>query len=387
MTQRDPQDIPASVSQTECAPQNARAILRVDLAALRQNYRTLKRAADGAECAAVVKANAYGLGLARVSQALADEDCSTFFVASLEEAKRLRTLHDTIDIYVLDGLMPGLAGDYSANVIRPVLGSLAEIAEWSGYCGSIGKKLPAALHIDTGMSRLGLPPEEAVVLCQDTSVLSTFELALIMSHLACADSPADPKTAAQRAIFDATCDRLPEAPRSLANSAGTLTGGSLLYDLARPGIALYGGRAINDIPNPMATVAHVSARILQVRNVLPGETIGYGATFQATRKSKIATVALGYADGFLRSISGGPGPTHPQAIIAGQRVPIVGRISMDTSALDVTDLAEGLAQRGGFAEMIGAHITVDDLADHAGTIGYEILTRLGTRLHRHYVND
>ncbi len=376
-----------SANQSDSPPGDARAILRVDLAALRGNFRILKSAAAPAECAAVVKADAYGLGIAPVAAALATEGCSTFFVASLGEAKRLRSLQASIDIFVLDGLINGCAADYAAHALRPVLGSLAEIAEWSAYCASIGKKLAAALHIDTGMSRLGLPSDEAAALFQDTSALNTFELVLIMSHLACADTLGDPKTEAQRAAFDAACARLPDAPRSLANSAGTLGGSSLHYDLVRPGIALFGGRAINDSPNPMAPVAYVSARVLQVRNVAPGETVGYGATYRVTQPSRIATVALGYADGYLRSIVGGPGPPNPCISIAGQRVPIVGRVSMDMTALDVTEVPEDLVARGEFVEMMGADLSVDDLADHAGTIGYEILTRLGSRLHRHYVTD
>lgn len=376
-----------SATQPDGPPGDARAILRVDLAALRGNFRLLKSAAAPAQCAAVVKADAYGLGIAPVSAALVREGCSTFFVATLDEAKTLRSLQASINIYVLDGLISGYAADYAGHTLRPVLGSLAEIAEWSTYCASMGKKFAAALHIDTGMNRLGLAPDEAAALFQDTSALTTFDLALIMSHLACADTPADPKTEAQRANFNAACAHLPPAARSLANSAGTLGDKALHYDLVRPGISLFGGRAINDIPNPMAPVAYVSARVLQVRNVMPGETVGYGATFHVIRPSRIATVALGYADGYLRSIVDGPGASNPCITIAGKRVPLVGRVSMDMTALDVTDIPKSLVARGAYVEMMGADLSIDDLADHAGTIGYELLTRLGSRLHRHYVGS
>ena len=387
MTSTDQQEAHASNLSTADVPADVRAILQVDLGALRSNFRHLQQAAGAAECAAVVKADAYGLGVAPVSQALVDEGCSTFFVATLQEGRRLRELHPAHDIYTLDGLLPGCAAEYAEQSLRPVLGSLAEITEWAGFCTTRGQKLAAALHIDTGMSRLGLPADETQALLADVSMLNAFTVALITSHLACADDMADPMTAAQQKLFEDVCEKLPKAPRSLANSAGTLRGGDLLYELARPGIALYGARAINDIANPMAPVAHVSARVLQIREIAAGETVGYGATYRADKPTRIATIALGYADGFLRAIAGGSGPQTPCAAFQGQRLPIVGRISMDMTAIDVTGLPADTIQRGSFVEMMGSTIGVDELADHAGTIGYELLTRLGSRLHRTYVGS
>jgi alanine racemase len=365
----------------------ARALLTVDLAGIKANWRWLSAVAHGAECAGVVKADAYGLGIERVVAALWEAGCRTFFVATLVEGARLKAVLPQATAYVLDGLMPATAPAYPDRDLRPVLGSRAEIEEWAAYCRSTGAKLPAAVQIDTGMNRLGLPASEVHALAAEPSPLGDFTLALVMSHLACADTVGSPMSARQKAKFDALRALLPPAPASLANSAGTLLGADYRYDLVRPGIALYGGRAVEGRPNPAAKVVRVEARILQVREISAGEVVGYGATFTATRPSRIATIATGYADGFLRSISGPIGRPPPPAHIAGYPAPIVGRVSMDLVTLDVTDIPPALARRGAWAELIGRHVQVDDLADSSGTIGYEVLTRLGPRFQRIYVSD
>jgi alanine racemase len=236
------------------------------------------------------------------------------------------------------------------------------------------------------MNRLGMTPAEVDALAANPAPFDAFPIALVMSHLACGDTPASPMNARQKALFDVLRAKLPEAPASLANSAGTLLGADYRYDLVRPGIALYGGRAVEGRPNPAAKVVRVEARILQIREAAAGEVIGYGATYTLTRPSRIATLATGYADGFLRSISGPIGRPPPPAYVAGYPAPIIGRISMDLVTIDVTDIPAALAQRGAWAELIGRHVQVDDLADSSGTIGYEVLTRLGPRFQRVYVN-
>ena len=364
----------------------ARGLLTVDLAGIKANWRWLAAVAHGAECAGVVKADAYGMGIAPVVTALWEAGCRTFFVATLEEGRRLKAALPAATGYVLDGLMPGTAPLYPSRGLRPVLSSLAEIDEWAAYGRSVGAKLPAAVQIDTGMNRLGLPAAEVQALAAKTAVLDDFTVALVMSHLACGDTPASPMNAWQKEKFDALRGLLPPAPASLANSAGTLLGADYRYDLVRPGIALYGGRAVEGRPNPAAKVVRVEARILQVREVSAGEVVGYGATYTLTRPSRIATIATGYADGFLRSISGPIGRPPPPAYIAGYPAPIIGRVSMDLVTLDITDVPPALAQRGAWAELIGRHVQVDDLADSSGTIGYEVLTRLGPRFQRVYVS-
>lgn len=365
----------------------ARGLLTVDLAGIKANWRWLAAVAKGAECAGVVKADAYGLGLEPVVAALWDAGCRTFCVATLVEGARLRAVLPDATVYVLDGLMPGTAAVYPERGLRPVLGSLAEIVEWAAYCRAVGSRLPAAVHIDTGMNRLGMPPAEVHALAADPAPLADFTVSLVMSHLACGDTPGSPMNGRQKAAFDALRAMLPAAPASLSNSAGTLLGTDYRYDLVRPGIALYGGRAIDGRPNPAAKVVRVEARILQIREAPAGGVVGYGATHTLDRPSRIATIATGYADGFLRSISGPIGRPPPPAYIGGYPAPIVGRVSMDLVTLDITDVPPALAQRGAWAELIGRHVQIDDLADSSGTIGYEVLTRLGPRFQRIYVSD
>ncbi len=372
---------PAAVSPA------ARALLTVDLGGIKANWRWLAAVARGAECAGVVKADAYGLGIERVVAALWDAGCRTYFVATLVEGARVNATLPEAVTYVLDGLMPGTAPVFARTNLRPVLSSRAEIEEWAAYCRTIGAKLPAAVQLDTGMNRLGLPATEVQALAAAPAPFDDFKMTLVMSHLACADVGSSAMNARQKANFDALRVMLPPAPASLANSAGTLLSSDYRYDLVRPGIALYGGRAVEGRPNPAAKVVRVESRILQVREISPGEVVGYGAMFTAKRPSRIATIATGYADGFLRSISGPIGMPPPPAYIGGYQAPIVGRVSMDLVTLDVTDVPPSLAQRGAWAELIGRHVQIDDLADASGTIGYEVLTRLGPRFQRIYVSD
>ena len=366
-------------------PPDARAVLRIDLDALRANWAKLNAATGSAECAGVVKADAYGLGLEEIAHALTLEGCRTFFVATLDEGRRTRAVQPGADIYILDGLLPGSEVYHSGFDLRPVLSSLAEVEEWAAFCRKLGRRLPAALHIDTGINRLGMSTSDVMQLAQRASLFAHFKLALVMSHLACADEPRNAKNEAQRLLFDQLRAQLPKARASLANSGGTFLGPEYHYDLVRPGIALYGGRALESEPNTMHPVVKLSARILQVRDVAVGETVGYGAIWRVTLPSRIATLACGYADGFLRALSQ-PGKPGPAGYIGEYPVPIVGRVSMDLITVDVTGVPETLARRGGWVEIIGDKVTVDDLTDIAGTIGYELLSRLSRRVHRIYAD-
>jgi alanine racemase len=368
-------------------PAEARAVLTINLAALRANWRELNKVSGKAECAGVIKADAYGLGLEEIAHALRDEGCRTFFVATLAEASRIRNVEPSAAIYVLDGLLPGAAGYYAGFDLRPCLSSLSEIREWAAFCDATGRRLRAAVHIDTGINRLGLPADEVGTLAAEHALFNHFELALVMSHLACSDEPAHPMNRAQRMRFDALRAKLPPAPASLANSGGVFLGPEYHYDLVRPGIALYGGRVLQGGPNPMQWVVRLQARILQVRELSAGEQIGYGATFRVERPSRVATLACGYADGFLRALSGTAVKPGPVGFIGAHPVPVVGRVSMDLITVDVTDVPRELAQRGAWVEVMGARTTIDDLTDRAGTIGYELLTRLGGRVHRVYLDS
>jgi len=354
-----------------------RAVLDIDLGALADNYRLLRNAAGGADCAAVVKADGYGLGLERVAATLRGAGARTFFVAHLEEGRRLRAAVPDAQVYVLNGMAPGRARDFAADGLRPVLGSPPEIEEWSAFSRT-GAAAPApALHVDTGMNRLGLSPEEA----RSVAAALPFRPSLVLSHMACADRPEHPLNARQLAAFRELAPLFSGVPASLANSAATLLGPAYGFDLVRPGIALYGAGALEGRPPPGRPVATLSAPVIQLREVPTGATVGYGATFRAARPSRIAVLSLGYADGYIRAAGGAPGAP---AAVAGIRVPVVGRVSMDLTAVDVTDLREGAVRRGTLVEIFGPSIPVDEVARAAGTIGYEILTRLGPRLERRY---
>ena len=365
-------------------PLSARAVLTVDLTALRANWARLNEASGRAECAGVIKADAYGLGLAPIARALTREGCKTFFVATVDEGRAAREVQPGATVYVLDGLLPGAEAHYAGFDLRPALSSLAEVRDWAAYSRARGRKLAAALHVDTGINRLGMPEQEVEQLAAEPDLLTTFETTLVMSHLACADEPGNPMNERQRERFNMLRAKLPPAPASLSNSGGTFLGRDYHFDLVRPGIALYGGRAHEGEPNPMRTVVRLAARILQVHQVAPGATIGYGAIFKVQRPSRIATIACGYADGFLRALSVATGEAGPVGYIGDYPVPIVGRVSMDFITVDVTDVPEELTRRGGWVEVMGQRVTVDDLTDRAGTIGYELLSRLGPRVHRIY---
>ncbi len=368
-------------------PPEARAVLHIDLTALRANWARLNRESGKAETAGVLKADAYGLGLEPIARALTAEGCRTFFVATLEEGRRARAIQPGAVIYILDGLLPGAEAHYAGFDLRPVLSSEPEVRDWAAYCSSLKRHLPAALQLDTGMNRLGLQPPEVARIAAEPALLQAFHVALVMSHLACADEPANPMNQRQRLLFDELRRQLPDAPASLSNSGGTFLGQPFHYDLVRPGIAMYGGRAFEGGENPMQTVVRLDARILQVRDVSVGDVVGYGGTFTATRPSRIATIACGYADGFLRALSSDGNKPGAVGYIGPHAVPLVGRVSMDLITLDVTDVPAGLARRGAWVEVMGGRVTVDDLTDRAGTIGYELLSRLSRRVHRVYEGE
>ena len=357
--------------------------LTIDLAAIEANWRALTRELLTVECAAVVKANAYGMGLEPVTAQLVRAGCKTFFVADIAEARAVRSRAAEATIYVLDGFTVDWADAFMDINARPVINSTTELAEWDAFVSAQSWRGGAALHIDTGMRRLGITPDEAVALAPRAQT-ENHGIALVMSHLACADTPAHPLNETQIKLFRELRMLYGGIPASLANSSGIFLGDSTHYDLARPGAALYGVNPTPGKPNPMQSVVELTGRILQIRNVGKDETVGYGATWTARRPTRIAVVSLGYADGLVRA--GGASDDRPggAAIIGGERCPIVGRISMDLICVDITDVPSGAVHRGNTATLIGSEIGVDEVAAAAGTIGYEILTRLGPRCHLVY---
>lgn len=356
----------------------AGAVLRIDLDALVENYRIIARRVAPAEVAGVVKADAYGTGASAVASALLDAGCRRFFVAQLSEALALKpVLPDPIQLFVLNGLQPGAERQCRDAGATPVLNSLDQIRRWSGLAQATGRTLPAALQVDSGMSRLGLSPEEAKAILADRSLLNGIDLVLIMSHLACADDPSSTFNDKQVVAFNDFARNFPDVPRSLDNSGGSFLDHSH-YEVVRAGIALYGGAPQHGL-NPMRPVVSLEARIAQLRTVAPGTGVGYGLSHTAERVSHIATIPVGYADGWPRHLG-----NRGAAFIGNIRVPIVGRVSMDSITLDVTDVPDMLLYPGAPVELLGHHQSIDDVAADAGTISYEILTQLGHRYAREY---
>lgn len=362
----------------------AGGILRIDLGAVVANWRLLKgKLAGGADCAAVVKADAYGLGMAEVAPALHKAGCRVFFVALAEEAIALRALLPDADIHVFSGATAESLPELARQRIVPVLNSLEQIAAATAFARQSGAALAADIHVDTGMNRLGLEARELAALAGDPGRLAGLDLRLVMSHLACADEPGHPLSDRQLAAFRAARTQIPAfaaATPSFANSAGIFLGPEYHFDLARPGAALYGLKPQNSAPNPMAQVVRLQGKILQVRDVDTPMTVGYGAAHRVTGKARIATVGVGYADGYRQSLT-----NRGHAYLGDMRVPVVGRVSMDLIALDVSQAPAAAAVPGALVDLLGPQHDADALAAEAQTIGYEILTGLGRRFHRVYV--
>ncbi len=357
--------------------------LTIDLAAIEINWRALARRVVSVDCAAVVKADAYGCGLEPVTAKLAKAGCKTFFVADLAEARRVRAVAPQAVIYVLNGFTAGGSAAFIELNARPVINSVSELAEWDAFVAANNWRGGAALHVDTGMNRLGITAGEAAALAPRVQT-DTHGITLLMSHFISAEVADHLHNVKQIQLFRDIRMMYRGIPASIANSSGIFLGNNAHCDMVRPGAALYGVNPTPGKPNPMRSVVELTGRILQIRNVPRGETVGYGGTWTAKRATRLAIVALGYADGLFRSTSAGERARGGTALIAGKPCPFAGRISMDSVCVDVTDLPDGAARRGEFATLLSEKHGVDELATAAGTIGYEILTGLGRRCQRIY---
>jgi alanine racemase len=361
----------------------ANGVLTIDLDAIVANWRKLEKTAVPAECAGVVKADAYGCGAGEVSKALAGAGCKTFFVATLDEARIVRATLPQATIYALDGFFQNTGDTYAQIDCRPVIGDLNELAEWDVFCRRTGWTGGAAIHIDTGMNRLGLTVAEAQGIIPRINA-GAHGITLVMSHLVSAELVNNQTNAKQLTAFREIASHFSNVQASLSNSSGIYLGAQFQFDMVRPGAALYGVNPTPEADNPMQGVVELKARIIQIRNVERGETVGYGGTWTARRPTKLAIVAAGYADGYFRAASANDGTRGAEVMVAGKRCPVAGRISMDLIAVDITDLPANAARRGHMVTLIGEGITVDELAHHFGTIGYEVLTSLGRRYARVY---
>ena len=361
------------------------ARLSIDLAALRRNWVALDQVSKGALTGACVKADGYGLGSVPVSRAFYQAGARFFFVATPDEGITVRNaLPDDVHIFILSGLYPGAAPLYVGERLMPCLCSIPMLEEWLQACVASNEAHPAALHFDTGINRLGFRLNEASIVKRMIDSIG-YKPQMIMSHLACADTPNHEKNRTQLALFTSVLAQFPGTPASLANSAATMTSRDHHFQMVRPGIALYGGRAVAGRRTPMTRVVTLEAPILQVKEVKTGETVGYGAGHTVSRDSRIAVIAIGYADGFFRSQSGSNTRPGGKVAIAGHYAPVVGRVSMDMIGVDITDIPVQPLP-GDMVEILGPHISIDDMADVSNTIGYEVLTSLKGRYSRTYLD-
>ncbi|NTF31392.1 alanine racemase [Rhizobium skierniewicense] len=364
--------------------------LTVDLAALADNWRDMAKRSGEARTSAVVKADAYGMGIEDCGATLYHAGARDFFVATVAEGATLRPHAPEARIFVLSGIWPGQEAQLFNNDLVPVVASEEQLSFWMSLMADRGDH-PFALHVDTGFNRLGLPLEDALYLADDPTRPASFDPVLVLSHLACADTPSSPMNRAQLESFRRVSAAFEGIESSLSASAGIFLGADYHFDLTRPGIALYGGEAVNDMTNPMRPVAKAEARIIQIRDAGEGQTVSYGGTFRLTRASRLAIAAVGYADGYHRSLSGSGIPLREMGycgaygFINGYEVPIAGRVTMDLTIFDVTDVPPNALRAGDYIELFGPNVPVDEVARAAGTIGYEMLTGLGLRYERQYL--
>lgn len=366
--------------------------LTIDLGALAGNWRALTALCAPARVASVVKADAYGLGIEHAVPALAEAGCTDFFVATIPEGVAAREVAGTARIFVLSArVTPETAHTLRAHRLIPVLNTTGDIACWESEGWSGGAQLPAALHVDTGMNRLGVTHEEAAFFAQENALTRAIHVPLVISHLACADEPGHAMNARQLESFQRVAGLFPHSDSSLSNSAGIGLGAEFRRALVRAGIVLYGAPPVAALDGVVRPVATARARVLQLRRARSGEIVGYGGAARLQRDSLLAVTGAGYADGLLRAASGAGvdqrvgGTPGAQGWIAGHRVPVIGRISMDLTIFDVTDLPAGSVGEGDLIELFGNNVPVEAFARAAGTIPYEVLTSIGQRYHREYL--
>lgn len=376
------------ITTTGADPRLAGGRLTIDLDALVANWLVLAEKSKPSRTAAVVKADAYGLGIIHVVPVLWKAGCRTFFVALAEEGLRVKAVAPDAQVFVLNGFFAEAFPVYEQSNLIPVLGSLRELATWKELNVDRAEKLPYALHVDTGMNRLGLTVNEAIRFAGESSDDRPI---LLITHLATADEQKHELSQRQFESFQKLRVNFSGIESSIANSPGIFHSLNTGYELNRPGVAMYGGEPLSGVTNPMRPVVTSEARIVQIRTGLKGETAGYGATALLTRDTRIAVCSVGYADGYLRSASGSGVPLRQtldnggSGFIAGRKVPIIGRVTMDLTSFDISELDEGEANPGDYIELFGSNISLDDAARAAGTIGYELLTSLGNRYHRRYL--
>jgi alanine racemase len=358
-----------------------RSILEVNLTRIKNNYTTISnKVKKDCVIAAAVKADGYGLGMDNAAKAMQDAGCRSFCVAYVEEGLNLRECMANIKIFILNGIQKEDVEITAKKNLIPVLNDLYQIELWNAYAMKINKKLPAVIHIDTGMARLGLTESNTERVADNPDFTSHLDIEYIMSHLACADEPQNPANQRQLSLLNQYINLFPNTKISLANSAGIFLGDNYHFDMVRPGCSLYGINPIPKMPSPVQQVAKLMAEVIQVRNIEKDQGVSYSGRYIAKKGDRLATLLCGYADGYLRSLTG-----NSFAYFDGMRLPVVGTVTMDMIMIDITKVPENKLQHMNYVELLGDNITVDELATNAKTIGYEILTSLGNRFKRVYV--
>ena len=362
--------------------------LRVDLGALRENYRALAARGSAAECAGVVKADAYGLGLEPVARSLARAGTRTFFTAFTGEGVRLRSLFPEAAIYVLSPYLESDAAALLRENLVPCLYDREAVGAWSALGAARGAPVPAAIHLETGINRLGMCESEARAVSREWKPGGWLDLRLVMSHLASGDDPRAAMNRIQLERFRALRSLFPEVPASLANSAAIMLGPEYHFELLRPGISLFGHDPHYRVSAPrVRPVVTFEARLAQVKVLHAGETVGYGETFTCPRDMRVGVLLAGYADGLPRHLSSEEGEAPLCLALGRHRVPLLGRVSMDMTVVDLSAVPEAEAPPGAMVEVFGSRVSIESVAERAGTIPNEILTGIGARVPREYVGE
>jgi len=356
----------------------------INFPAMQDNFKIVQDRVDPS-CAigAVVKANGYSCGVDKVGQALAEAGANLFFVATLQEALNLRhAVGNSPQVAVFNGFWQPESEAYVAHNIVPVLNSMPEIEAYSVLSQKMGKTLPAMIHIDTAMNRLGLETQDLQTLQEHPDKLSGTDILYVMSHFSSADDPKSDTHKTQNEAFLKACSMLPPAKKSLANAPGLFRNKEYHYDMVRPGLCLYGLNPLPEQPNMMKPVVSLDAPILQIREAKAGEACGYNETYRFEKNTKLAIVSLGYADGLLRSLT-----NRGKFYYKGYECPIRGRVSMDLTTIDLSNIPENeMPSAGEWVEIVGEHQTIEQLAEDAGTNTHELLTSIGIRYERVYIN-
>ena len=367
------------MSQMNSIDQNT--TLEIDLKSICHNFKKIKKkVSKNCIVAATVKANAYGLGVEQVSKSLIKHKCRNFFVATLMEGIELRSYNKSINIYILNGLDSGKCSIYKKYKLTPVLNSIKQIREYEIYQSKIKKSMNAIIHFDTGMSRLGLDEDETKKLINNKkNILKKTNIRYIMSHLACGDEPKNKKNNEQLKIFREISKSFKNIKMTLANSAGVLLGKNFHFDMVRPGISIYGGNAQKNEKNSYRNVIKLTAKLIQIRQIKKGSTVGYGATYKAKQKMIIGTISLGYADGLNRLFS-----NNMKCYYKKKEINLIGRVSMDLVTLDLSRFQKKDIQINNRIEIINDQNNINQICVNIGTIPYEVLTNLGHRYSRKY---